>query len=241
METYVMMRLDKFLTTTTKYSRSEVKKIIGKGNVSVNGAVIKSIDFKVNEESDEVSCLGIPCCYKKNVYYMLNKPANYICANEDSKYPTVIELFPEEVRRKIFSVGRLDIDTEGLLIVTDDGDLSHRLTSPKKNVTKVYFAKVKGIAKPEYNDIFKAGIDFKEFTSKPAEYKIISVDEDNEASEVLMYVTEGKFHQVKRMLHHVGLEVNYLKRISIGNLLLDDSLAPGEFRELTSTELEMIR
>ena len=177
----------------------------------------------------------------KNMYIMLNKPQEVISATEDENHKTVIDIVSEKYgNRKLFPVGRLDIDTEGLILITDDGDFSHNLMSPKKHVNKTYFAKIEGIVTEKTIESFKNGITFKDGTlCKPGELKIINID--NEHSNIELTITEGKFHQVKRMFAVVDMCVIYLKRISIGNVKLDNSLELGEFRELTKEEFENLK
>lgn len=234
-----MIRLDKYLTMTTGLSRSDAKKVLSKGKVTVNDVVVKKGDIKISED-DKVVCDGTVCVYKQNLYYMLNKPQGVISATEDSSHKTVVELFPEEIRKRLFPVGRLDIDTEGLLILTDDGGLTHRLTSPNHDVDKVYYAEVRGIVKPEHVEVFRNGIGFKDFTAKPAVLEIVSVDVERNISKIRVTVSEGKFHQVKRMVAFIGCEVTYLKREKIGGLVLDSTLETGEYRELTDEELDLL-
>lgn len=234
-----MMRLDKYISLNFMLTRTEAKKVLSKGLVSVNGITVKKPEYKVDEKNDSIICDGKSVSYKEKLYYMLNKPAGYVSATEDNVHPTVVDLFPDYAQKRVFPVGRLDIDTEGLLLVTDDGDLSHRVTSPGKGVVKEYFAITDGIAKQDFTPEFENGIDLGDFICKPAELIILSTDEENGTSEVLVRVTEGRFHQVKRMLAHFGLNVTYLKRLSIGELKLSDSLKPGEYRELTEDEIRM--
>lgn len=230
------MRLDRFISNCGYASRSEAKKLIKQGIVSVDGVTAKSADMNVSE--DAVVCVGqTELRYRKYVYLMLNKPDGYVSATEDKKYPVVTELVSEEYSHfNVFPVGRLDIDTEGLLILTNDGSLAHELTSPSKNVYKRYFARLDKDA--EETDIaeFKNGMEFKEFTAKPAILEIT----DN-PNEVYIEIAEGKFHQVKRMCERIGKNVVYLKRVSIGDLKLDEALKIGEIRELTEDELKMLR
>lgn len=230
------MRLDRFISNCGYASRSEAKKLIKQGIVSVDGKIAKSADMNVSEDA-VVSVGQTKLRYRKYVYLMLNKPDGYVSATEDKKYPVVTELVGGEYSHfNVFPVGRLDIDTEGLLILTNDGSLAHELTSPSKNVYKRYFARLDKPA--EASDIaeFKKGMEFKEFTAKPALLEIT----DN-PNEVYIEIAEGKFHQVKRMCERVGKTVTYLKRVSIGDLKLDDTLELGEIRELTEDELKMLR
>ena len=174
--------------------------------------------------------------YRQYVYLMLNKPAGYVSAREDRHYPFVTELVPEEYDYyKVYPVGRLDINTEGLLILTNDGAFAHNLTSPDKNVYKKYFARLSRPAEDADIAAFRAGMEFKEFTAKPAKLEILA-----DPREVYVYIAEGKFHQVKRMCDRIGKSVEYLKRVKIGSLELDESLEPGGVRELTDEELKMV-
>ncbi len=234
-----MMRLDKYISLNFMLTRTEAKKVLSKGLVSVNGITVKKPEQKVDEKNDCIICDGMSVSYKEKLCYMLNKPAGYVSATEDNIHPTVVELFPDYARKRVFPVGRLDIDTEGLLLITDDGDLAHRITSPGKGVVKEYFAITEGIAKPDFATEFLQGIDLGEFICKPAEMDILSTDEEKGISKVIVRVTEGRFHQVKRMLAHFGLNVIYLKRLSIGGLKLDVNLKSGEYRELTEDEIRM--
>ena len=234
-----MIRLDRFISETFPATRSEAKKLIASGKVSVNGITVKKPEAKLDEIHDEVECLGKRLSYKKGLYFMLSKPAGVISATKDEVHKTVIDLFPAELRSRIFPVGRLDIDTEGLLLVTDDGDFCHRLESPAKGVFKKYFAKTKGKIADDAVKRFKEGIEFSDYISKPAELEILLSDETEETYEVLVRISEGRFHQVKRMLNAVGTEVVYLKRVAIGELTLDENLAAGEYRELTEKEIAL--
>lgn len=230
------MRLDKFLSGCGFGTRKEVKALIKKGAAAVNG-VTETDAGKNIKPDDAVTVNGHPAEYREFVYIMMNKPAGYISATEDRHYPVVTELLDESYRRFLPApVGRLDIDTEGLLILTNDGQLNHRLTSPSKNVYKTYFAVLDADAVESDIGTFRAGMEFKDFTAKSAVLEICE-----KRNEVFIKISEGKFHQVKRMCARVGKNVEYLKRVAIGDLWLDESLAPGEYRELTEEELEMIR
>ena len=222
--------------------RKEAKLFIGKGRVTVNTVVEKNADRK-GAESDEVTLDGRSLKQAGMVYLMLHKPSGVISATEDSRERTVLDLLKEDEglmkelgRTELFPVGRLDKDTEGLLLLTNDGELAHRLLSPKKHVEKVYYAKLNGTVPEDAVSRFAEGIQVGEdYQALPAKLEILSVA--NGESEVLVVLTEGKFHQVKRMCHEIGCEVVYLKRLSMGELHLDESLAPGEFRRLTGEEL----
>lgn len=230
------MRLDKFLTEMGIGSRREVKAGVKKGFVKVNGITAKQSEMKINEE-DEVTWKGTPIVYTEYEYIMLNKPSGVVSATEDSKERTVLDVVKQRKRKDLFPVGRLDKDTEGLLLLTNDGALAHRLLSPKHHVAKVYYAKVLGVMDEEDILKFSKGLSVDdEFVALPAELKILKTDADT--SEIELKIYEGKFHQVKRMVHAVGKEVVYLKRLSMGSLKLDAQLKPGEYRPLTESELE---
>lgn len=229
------MRLDKFISNCGFASRKEVKKLIKRGIVTVDGNPADSADMNVDENA-LVRVGETELRYRRFVYLMLNKPSGYVSAVEDKKYPVVTELVGEEYSHfNVFPVGRLDIDTEGLLILTNDGALSHELTSPSKNIYKKYFARLDKPAEDSDIEEFRKGMEFKDFTSKPAVLEIT----DNPA-EVYIQIAEGKFHQVKRMCERVGKTVTYLKRISVGELTLDEKLGLGEIRELTEEEMKLI-
>ncbi|MDO5396811.1 MAG: pseudouridine synthase [bacterium] len=230
------MRLDKFISNCGAATRSEVKKLVKNGSVTVNGAIAKKPDIKIDENKDVVCVSGAELNYREFVYLMLNKPKGYISATEDKHYPVVTELVPEEYAHyNVFPVGRLDIDTEGLLLLTNDGQFDHYMTSPKKNIYKRYFARLDRPAEDEDIEIFKNGMKFKEFTAKSARLEIT----ENPA-EVYIEIAEGKFHQVKRMCERVGKNVIYLKRVAIGSLPLDESLEKGKVRPLTEDEMRLL-
>lgn len=231
------MRLDKFLVDMGAGTRSDIKKHIKGGHVSVEGQVIKDPGYHI-KETDTVMYRGEAIAYEQFEYYMLNKPAGVISATEDKKQTTVIELLDERKRKDLFPVGRLDKDTEGLLLITNDGDLAHRLLSPKKHVDKVYYAKIQGRVDQEDVRRFKEGLVIdEEFTALPAELTIL---ESGDISEIEVTIREGKFHQIKRMFKAVDKEVIYLKRLSMGTLQLDESLKEGEYRKLTEEELKAL-
>lgn len=238
-----MMRLDKFLTEMKKGSRSQVKDLIRKGRVTVDGTVIHESDYKLETTDSVVLLDSQPVAYAELEYFMLNKPQGVVSATEDNLHPTVIGLIKQAKRKDLFPVGRLDIDTEGLLLITNDGKLAHDLLSPKKHVSKVYFARVSGELPAEIGEQFLKGITLSDGTPVlPAEILIESSYEieGQPVHEVRLTIHEGKFHQVKRMFEAVGGEVIYLKRLSMGSLLLDDSLKPGEYRPLTAEERKKI-
>lgn len=236
-----MMRLDKYLAEMGVGTRQEVKKQIRQGKVAVNGTVVKAADTKIDETSDEVTISGRNISYVSYEYYMLNKPAGVVSATEDRRDTTVIDLIKEKKRKDLFPVGRLDKDTEGLLLITNDGDLAHRLLAPKKHVDKVYYAKIDGMVTEEDVKRFAEGIDIgaeEEEMTRPAKLDIMKSAEE---SEIRLTIHEGKFHQVKRMFLAVGKEVTYLKRERMGTLCLDENLKPGEYRLLTEEEIENVR
>lgn len=243
-----MIRLDKYLSDMGAGTRQEVKKYIRQGRVCVDQEVVKKPEYKIYTDQDKdknpqkVTFDGETVGYRKYEYYMLHKPAGVVSATEDSRDQTVIDLITDRKRKDLFPVGRLDKDTEGLLLITNDGGLAHRLLSPKRHVDKCYFAKIRGIVTKEDQVRFAEGVnigteDTKEWT-RPARLEIVSTDEDHAVSEIRLTIHEGKFHQVKRMFEAVGKEVTYLKRESMGSLVLDGRLGPGEYRKLTDTELE---
>lgn len=233
------LRLDKFLADMGIGARSEIKVWIRKGRVTINDEVCNKPEQKVTVGIDKVSFDDTRVDYSKYIYYMLHKPAGVVSATIDNVSKTVLELVLDKQGKDLFPVGRLDKDTEGLLIITNDGDLAHQLLSPKNHVDKVYYAKVKGKVTESDKEAFLAGVDIKEENlTLPAKLTIIKSDE---ISEIELAIQEGKFHQVKRMFEAVGKEVLYLKRLSMGNLLLDENLPLGEYRELTETELKSLK
>lgn len=236
-----MIRLDKYLADMGAGTRQEVKKYIRQGQVTVDGQPAKKPDMKVDELCQVVAVSGTRVSYKMYEYYMMNKPKGVVSATSDKKEKTVLDLMENIKRRDLFPAGRLDKDTEGLLLITNDGGLAHRLLSPKKHVDKCYYASVSGIVTDEDVLRFKEGIDIgagkeKEITL-PARLEILKT---GEISEVRLTIQEGKFHQVKRMFKALGKEVLYLKRERMGNLVLDPSLLPGQYRNLTEEELKLL-
>lgn len=229
------IRLDKYLADMGKGTRSEVKKAIGKGLVRVNNEIVKKPETKLDTDSDHVLFDGVLVGYAQYEYYMLNKPAGVISATEDKREKTVIDLITEKKRKDLFPVGRLDRDTEGLLLISNDGELAHRLLSPSKHVDKVYYAKIDVKVTIEDVEAFQQGVDIgEEKLTRPAKLRILK---SGTQSEIELTICEGKFHQVKRMFQAVGKEVVYLKRLQMGTLILDESLKPGEYRELTEQEI----
>ena len=245
-----MERIDKILSNYGGVSRAEAKVLLKARKVKVNGEIVKDSGAKVSED-DNVELDGRKLSLRKYRYFMLNKPAGYISSTEPEPgdtSPNVISLFKKEGIKGLFPVGRLDKDTTGLLLVTNDGELGHKLTAPCKHVDKTYLAKVKGRLTEDAVQAFEKGFDFKEFTSAPARLEILNVGSNDEAivngsdtaavfSTAKVTISEGKFHQVKRMFLKVGCEVVELKRLSMGKLVLDESLKPGEYKELTENDL----
>ena len=232
-----MMRLDKYLCETGFGTRSQVKELLKKGQVMVNGEVVKKPELKINETTDQILCQGKKASYQKNIYLMLHKPAGVVSATEDNREKTVLDLVrPEDRKNGLFPVGRLDKDTEGLLLLTDDGELAHRLLSPKKHVDKTYYAKIDGQVTEEHVKQFREGLDIgDEKKTLPA---VLTILLSGQVSEIEVTIHEGRFHQIKRMFEAVGCKVTYLKRLSMGSLVLDETLPPEEYRPLTEAELE---
>lgn len=229
------LRLDKFLAELGVGTRSEVKKYIKAKQITVNGVTATKPEMKIDENQDEVCFRGEKLVFAEFEYYLFHKPAGCVSATEDSIHKTVMDYLTDTVRSDLFPVGRLDIDTEGLLLITNDGALAHELLSPAKHVAKTYYAKVQGKVTEEDVSLFEKGVDIgEEKLTKSAELVILKSDD---ISEIELTITEGKFHQVKRMFQAVGKEVVYLKRLSMGTLSLPEDLKPGEYRELTEAEL----
>lgn len=233
-----MMRLDKYLADMGVGTRTEVKKLIRQGKVKVDGVVQKSPEAKVDEREQQVCCEGRAVSYEVFEYYMLNKPAGVVSATSDEKDKTVLDLIVSKKRKDLFPVGRLDKDTEGLLLITNDGELAHRLLAPKKHVDKVYYAKVEGVVTEEDKEKFSEGLPIG--NGEMARPSALEILVSGEISEIRLTIQEGKFHQVKRMFEAVGKKVIYLKRLSMGTLKLDENLASGEYRLLTEEELEQL-
>ena len=230
-----MIRLDKILAHSGYGSRKEVKELIRKGFVMVNGEIITDDDFKVDEINDEITIADSTIKYEKNIYIMLNKPDGYISATYDNHDPIVLDLIEGYEKRNLFPVGRLDKDTVGLLLITNDGDLAHRMLSPKKHVDKTYYLKFEGELTLDKISKFQEGIILDDgYLCMPASYNKINNNEG------MLTIKEGKYHQVKRMLEALDCKVTYLKRISFGPITLDENLQEGEYRFLTDEELKLI-
>lgn len=275
-----MIRLDKYLSNMTGESRSIIKSEIKKGNVIVNGATVLKAENKIDEIKDEVIYKGESVAYSKYAYYMFNKPAGCVSATTDNTCKTVIDYLKNEQVSGLFPVGRLDKDTEGLLIITNDGELAHKLLSPKKHVAKKYYARIKGNLPTDVEKRFEDGLDIgDEKKTLPARIEVLQNAKTTEStdkltgktdnmtgktdnmtdvvisdrsdalpdegpalfdSEVYVVITEGRYHQVKRMFKAVGCEVTYLERKSMGGLELDDTLRRGEYRKLTAEEINTL-
>lgn len=232
------MRLDKYLSDMNVGTRTEIKKAVRQGQVSVDGVTVKNPGLSVSETSS-VFYQGKEIIYEIYSYYMLNKPAGVITATEDRYQRTVLDLLPAERRKDLSPVGRLDKDTEGLLLITNDGDLNHRLLSPKHHVDKRYYAEIEGNVNEGDVRAFADGIRLDDdLLCLPARLEILK---SGDISEIEVVIQEGKFHQIKRMFEAVGKRVLYLKRLSMGPLVLDPSLAPGEWRKLTPEEILSLR
>lgn len=235
-------RIDKVISNMGYGSRKEVKQFIKDGLIIVNGEVVTSNKVKVDPYDDDIQFNGNIVEYRKYIYLMMNKPQDYISATSDYSCGTVVDLL--EPMHQIFDpfpVGRLDKDTEGLLLLTNDGKLSHNLLSPNSKVDKVYYAEVDGKVEEEHIEKFKDGVVFldDDYKTLPAGLEILSAEDGH--SETLVTIMEGKYHQVKRMFESIGMNVTYLKRMSMGTLKLDEELELGEYRELTDEELEMLQ
>ncbi|WP_340003236.1 pseudouridine synthase [Oceanobacillus sp. FSL K6-0127] len=230
------MRLDKLLSNMGVGSRKEVKALLKKKQVTVNGIVSKDSGEKIDPNKDEIAVNGEIIRYEQYIYLMMNKAPGYISATTDKREKTVIDLLGEDVQHfKPFPVGRLDKDTEGLLLLTNDGELAHELVSPKKDIGKTYFARINGKVTVDDTAVFREGVVLEDgYEAKPGELTILQSDA---ISEIELTITEGKFHQVKRMFEAVGKRVIYLKRLRMGELQLDPDLKLGAYRPLTESEL----
>lgn len=230
------MRLDRFLVLTgAAKSRSDAKKLLKTQAVTVNGTICRVSEQQVEPETDSVRMNGNELIYRQYRYFLLNKPDGVISATKDRISETVMALIPEADPEDFFPVGRLDKDTEGLLLVTNDGAFAHNLTSPSKKVPKTYLVHVNGDVSDEGISRLENGIEFSDYTTKPAKYEFLTKRDD--ITECLLTITEGHFHQVKRMFHAVGNDVIYLKRIAVGGLKLPEGLEPGQYREYTKEQL----
>ncbi len=233
-------RIDKILGHMGIGSRKEIKEFAKKGLIKINGAVIKSSDFKVDPESDIIEYMNSVIEYREFIYIMMNKPQGLISSTDDPRESLVIDLLDDYYKNfKPFPIGRLDKDTEGLLLISNDGKLAHDLLSPKKKVGKTYYVQVMGYVEEEHVEKFKEGILLDDgYKTLPANLEVLVSDN---ISKVNLTIMEGKYHQVKRMFGALGMRVTYLKRISMGELLLDLTLEPGEYRELREEEISLLK
>ena len=231
------MRLDKLIVSTGLASRTEVAQAVRRGDVLVNGRPAAKRDLAVDEKADAIVYCGTPVCYKKSVWVMLNKPEGYVSATEDGRLPPVTDLLPPELQKRgLFPVGRLDRDTVGLMLLTDDGDLAHLLLSPKRHVSKVYRFRLSLPLCQEAEEKCKMGIPLGDFTAKPA---LLEMEEGRLSGRITL--TEGKYHEIKRMMHALGSEITYLERIAFAALPLDEGLGRGDWRYLTEEETQSLR
>lgn len=233
------MRLDKYIASMGYGSRKDVKLAIRRGSATVDGKVIKDPGFGVVEDEMKVAFKGREIAYETYQYFMLHKPGGVITATEDKKQETVLDLLNEEHRKDLFPVGRLDKDTEGLLLITNDGELCHQLLTPKKHVEKLYYADIRGVVTEEEVVAFRQGVTLDtDYVTMPAELQII---DSGQVSKVRIIIKEGKFHQIKKMFEALGKEVIYLKRLAMGSLVLDEALEKGAYRKLTKKELDDLK
>jgi 16S rRNA pseudouridine516 synthase len=233
------IRLDKYLAEMGEGTRSQIKEMARKGRITVDGIPEKKSERKIIPDQNSIAVDGRNISYAEFEYYMLCKPQGVVSATEDKRYQTVIDLIEDRKRGDLFPVGRLDIDTEGLLLITNDGDLAHQLLSPKKHVDKVYYARIDGEIPADAKKRMEEGVMLEDGTlTMPARLDIL---EHGNPSTILLTIREGKFHQVKRMFEALGCSVVYLKRLSMGSLKLDENLQPGEYRPLTKEEIDLIK
>jgi 16S rRNA pseudouridine516 synthase len=234
------MRIDKMLANLGFGSRKEVKQLLKNGSVKIDDVIVKDAKQHVDPSKETVTLNGEPIAYKEFIYLMMNKPPDVLSATEDNAQETVIDLLEiEDQVYEPFPVGRLDKDTEGLLLITNDGQLAHRLLSPKKHVPKTYFAVIDGEVTEKDVKAFAEGVTLDDgYETKPGELKILK---SGIRSDIELTITEGKFHQVKRMFQAVGKRVVYLQRLTMGPLTLDETLELGEYRELTDEEIDLLR
>lgn len=232
------MRLDKFLSVTGKATRTEAKKAIRARSVSVNGVAAISADMHINPEIDEIRFLGEIIVYRKYTYIMINKPQGVVSATEDGRDKTVLDLLPPNIKKdKLFPCGRLDKDTLGLVIITDDGELAHELLSPRSHVSKMYKFEAAEPISQESLHILENGVSLADgYITKPAR---VVLDEGSGSG--IIVLTEGKYHQIKRMLGAINNKIVFLERISFGPVILDTALSRGEWRYLTEEEIKLLR
>lgn len=233
-----MERIDKIISVASGVSRADARALIKKGLVSVNGAVVKDIGFKADEKNDIICSRGEKLCYSKYVYIMMNKPKGVISASEGGKEKTVVDILPDSMKRKnLFPAGRLDKDTTGFVLITDDGDFAHKILSPKNHIPKTYIAQLDKPFDDTVASAFEQGVALKDDLCMPA--KISAVDGDY--TKALVIIKQGMYHQIKRMFGKFGITVTGLTRIKMGRLALDETLQPGGCRYITPDELEQIK
>ena len=233
-----MERIDKIIASQGQYSRSEVKKLVKDGRVTLDGKVIKSSDVKADPNLNDIAIDGKSIGYKKHLYIMLNKPQGVVSATEDTDHTTVIDLVPKSLKRDgLFPAGRLDGDTVGFVLITDDGDFAHKILSPKNHIMKTYHATLQRPVTQDDIDAFRNGIELKDGTLC-LEAQVRPIEGDEPMAEIK--ICEGKYHQVKRMFAALGNKVVFLKRVKMGNLSLDESLEEGQCREITAEELKLV-
>lgn len=238
MNTQKPQRIDKILSSSGYGSRKDVKKLIKAGQVFVNGNIVNDAGFQVNPFVDQITVAGEELIFYEHVYIMMNKPEGVVSSTRDNKDVTVIDLLDGEYsHRKLFPVGRLDKDAQGLILLTDDGKLAHRLLSPKNHVEKTYYVEVDGKLDEADTNAFAKGIQLEDFVTLPSKLHIL---ESGNISRCYVTICEGKFHQIKRMMKARGKNVILLKRLSLGKLKLDESLEPGSWRELTEDEINLL-
>lgn len=233
-----IIRLDRFIANQTEYSRKEVKMLVKKGLVKVNGVVVSSTDIKIDADKDDVNVNGESICYKKYIYIMLNKPAGYVCSTKDGESPTVLELIPDEIKnvhKGIFPAGRLDKDSEGFVFLTNDGELSHRILSPKKHIPKYYIVKLNKPFEKSYVQQFAEGLVLKS-GEQCLSARVDGYENDNNYAFIELY--EGKYHQIKRMFASVENHVEYLYRTQLGGLMMNEKLGIGEHLIMLHKDVE---
>lgn len=233
-----MERIDKIISVSKNISRSDARSLVKKGAVAVNGNIVKSINERFDENTDNITCNGEPALYSKYVYIMQNKPKGVISASEGGSEKTVIDILPEDMKRKgLFPAGRLDKDTTGFMLITDDGDFAHRILSPKNHIPKTYIATLDKPFSDELVKAFNDGVQLKEELCQSADIEAVNGDRCT----AMVTISQGMYHQIKRMFGKFSIEVLELERIKMGNLMLDSSLASGECRYLSKEELELIK
>lgn len=237
-----LVRVDKFLADSGIATRSKIRELAKKGLIRVNNEIVKKTDLKIDVQKDEIFFDGKKIEYQKYHYYILNKPAGYITATIDSRDKTVMDILKDVPYKNMFPVGRLDKDTEGLLLITDDGDLAHKLLAPKNHIDKTYFVKCSGIISDRDISVLESGVDIGDNKpTMPARAVLKATDDEKNISELFLTIREGRFHQVKRMIKAVGKTVIYLERVAFGSIKLDDSIERGKYRRLTEDEIEELK